>query len=357
MLVITTATHAAEVTEGLFFKVCDVTLSDGLPVRNLDGDWRHGYNASESNPRAMRYAQVEMGWRSAWGEWSLVERKEAFLQMSADTASLLALYQQKAAPNASTLNRSAQASFLGWHGRGGAWRSNTWQWQNTQFRWGLQGFRLLELRQYETTGTWGTDASGTYNYAVHGINNSSRQSVPSGVTALGQPSSNGWGGSLSFDITHHLNEAHSLRLVAEDAYSQLRWSQLITQQESLNSSIKSRNGDGYVDYAPAVLGQYTSTNLLTKIPPAWRSEWRWKTYPWLETSASWVDRFGMQQRWIGVNYLVGSFNWGMAVEPIRHAKQLSLMHTYWQLGLARDQASARASHLYSWHASFLWPLN
>jgi hypothetical protein len=356
MVVMPMSSHATDTPAALFTRVRDVTLSDGLPVRNLDGDWRIGYDASTSNPRAMRYAQIEMGWQSAWGDWSLIERKEAFLEMSADTASLLALYQQKTAPEVSTLNRSAQAKFLGWHARGGAWRSNAWQWQNTELRWGLQGFQLLELRQYETTGTWGADVSGVYQYAVQANDVSSRQGVPPGTT-LGAPSSNGWGGSFSFDITHHLNDVHRLRFVAEDAYSQLRWRQLTAQQEKLNTSIKSRNSAGYIDYAPAVVGQYTSTNFLTQIPATWTTEWRWKTYPWLETSTSWTDRFGMQQRWLGANYLTGAFNWGLAVEPFRHAKQLSLRHTHWQFGLAWDQPHISASHVFSWHASFLLPLN
>jgi hypothetical protein len=357
MLAIPISSNATEASGGLFTRVRDVTLSDGLPVRNLDGDWRLGYDVTETNPRAMRHAEIEIGWHSAWGDWSLMERKEAFLQMSADTASLLALYQQKASPNYLTLNRSAQASFLAWHGRGGAWRSNAWQWNNTELHWRLQGFRLLELRQYETTGTWGADASGAYNYAVQANDVSSRQGVPLGVTALGTPSSSGWGSSLSFDITHHLNDTHRLRLVAEDVYSQLRWSQLVAQQESLNTSIKSRNSAGYIDYAPAVVGHYTSTNLLAKIPPTWSSEWRWKAYPWLEASTSWINHFGMQQRWVGTNYLTGAFNWGLAVEPVRHAKQLSLTHTHWQFGLAWDQTNTSASHLFSLHASFLLPLD
>jgi hypothetical protein len=356
LIALPVSSHGTDTPAGLFISARDVTLSDGLPVRNLNGDWRLGYEASVSNPRAMRYAQIEMGWQSTLGAWSFLERKEAFLQMSADTAALLALYQQKTSPEVSTNNRSAYASFFGWHAKGGAWRSNTWQWQNTEVRLGIQGFQLQELRQYETSGTWGADASGVYHYEVQATDVSSRFHLPPSTT-LGSSSSKGWGGSLSFDITHQLNHTHRLRFVAEDAYSQLRWPQLTTQEERLSTFVKSRNTNGYIDYAPAVVGQFRSSTFITHIPTKWSSEWRWKSYSWLETSVSWIDHFGIQQRWFGANYLTGTFNWGFAVEPVRNAKQLSLNHSQWQFCVAWDQPHSNANHLLSWHTTFMFSLN
>ena len=345
---ICTFSFAASTDGAIFVLARDVSLSDGLPVRNLSGDWKQGYDPKEPNPRALRSTQFQIGWRGIGGDYSLIERKEAFLAMSADTATLLSQYQQKSSPLVPSTNRSAQSHFLGWHGRGFEWQTKSFDIQNTQLQLTAQGFRLLALRQYETQGSWGTDGQGGYDYDVQAHDEDSRQSIPPGVTSWGAPSSQGWGWSLSLGLTHRFNEAHTLRLNATDAISQLRWSGVTAQDERLNSSIKARNSEGYIDYAASVTGRYSSADALAKIPAAWSGQWLWEVNPSWETSITWSERFGIQQRWLAADYRADSIRWGFGIEPIRQGKKLAVGHQYWQASLAWDQASASTGKLLSW---------
>lgn len=350
-------TRADEASSVLRLHIQDVALSDGLPVRHLDGDWHQDYKPNEANPRAMRSAEFEMGWKNAWGTWSFIERKEAFLQLNADTASLLALYQQKTDPVSPTTNRSAQSRFLGWHGHGGSWKSKAWTSGGTDVRWRLQGFRLSELRQYSTEGIWQYEGNNAYNYAVGSADANSRQKIPEGVSTLQTPTDAGWGWSVSLDITQQIQSDHRLRFTATDAFSQLRWSGLVAQEQSLNSSVKSRNSAGFIDYAPFVTGRYVSADVLTKIPPGWTGMWQWQVNPSLETTASWSERFGMQQRWLGTNYRLEPLRLGVAIEPMRQAKQISLTHSNWRFAVAWDRFSPGRGQLWSGELTLLLPLN
>ena len=349
--------QASEPDSGWFARAQDVSWSDGLPVRDLNGNWRQGYAPSEANPRALRATEVQLGWRSAWGDFGWVERKEAFLQLSADTAALLAQYQQKASSSAPTTDRSAQARFLSWHGRGFGWHSKSLAIQNTEVHWTVQGFRLLALRQFDTDGTWGSDGQGTERYAVQAHDADSRATVPEGVTALRAPGASGWAWSVSMGLTHRLNEAHRLRFNAADVASQLRWSDVVGQQESLNSQVTTRNSAGYIDYRPAVTGQYASTDVLAKIPTAWSGQWLWQVNADWETSITWSERFGMQQRWVKADYRHAGIRWGVGMEPVRQGKQIGLGHGPWQASLAWDQPHASTGRWLSWGLAFALPID
>jgi hypothetical protein len=315
--------------------------SNGLPVLDLDGDWRHGYEPSQRTQRAFRNVGVELGVRVASG-WSLAwtRRAQGFAKVSPEGAEALRLYQQRADPIAAQ-RFDVQADVRSWRGEGLSLQAPVWQTQTWRLSARLQWLALDRMRITQADGVVRYSAGGDYDYDAHLMDANPRLVPP-----FGRPAAQyGQGQSLSFHGQWEPAPHWHLNMLAQDVWSRLRWKGVNVDQSTLTSQVVSRNAQGDLSYRPALSGHYSRRTVSWRMPPTWRMEVHhdeplWPGLPFTP-SVSLQHQWGLSQAWLGVQ-TPGPWQFNLALEPRSRALQVGVRHGLWSLQWASDRVDQTA---------------
>lgn len=331
--------------------------SNGLPVTDLDGDWRRGYQRRKGPQRAYASARLETGaWLAGAGasgrprlRLGAVQRLDATAVMSGDAAEVLRLYQRGQDPD-QPATYDATTRMRHWRGAGVAWHAD---WPLVQgVRLSLSGdlLQLQRLRVLHTQGSVAYQADGSYAYAGRLRDDDSRYQA----LFMGAPEARGQGltGSLGAEFTPAAwglgagwPDRMSLRL--EDAWSRLVWDGVNGHDAVLDSQVQTRDPDGRVAYRAAIQGRYTQRQLVSDIPMRSQLQLDW-TLPSGQWSLQVVERIGLWQRWVS-----WQGPWAvqptLAVDPVARAWSAGLqwggLSLHYAAGLGEADARIRSVQL------------
>lgn len=304
-----------------YFSLQRETQSNGLPVLALDGDWSQGYRPSHQTLRAFDTLRVETG--IAHGDWSLglLWRQEAFAALSPKTAELLYYYQQRRDPTAPT-SFETQADSLQWAGQGLTLTGPVLSTHGWNLRATLDLFQLRQLRELQTQGSASYLGSDGYAFNSQILD---RHHTTQGVfTSPPAPTGTGW--SLSLTVRKTLTEQLDFSLALNDLASQLDWPRINVESSRINSEVKSRNAQGYVEYAPLLSGNYQSQAVQTRLPFGVHAQLQWR-----QGSGVWIldatQRYDLQQIWLGHAGRfapIPAMGWSAQIDPRNSALALGM---------------------------------
>ena len=83
----------------------------------------------------------------------------------------------------------------------------------------------------------------------------------------------GWSLSLALNYRPQANWEASLQVA--DIASALRWRDVQVDESTLQSNITTRTPEGYINYEPAIQGQYVRRSVSQRIPMAVQAQWLW----------------------------------------------------------------------------------
>lgn len=274
--------HAAPAGESGGWKiratVVEKSVGQGLPVLALDRpDWPNYLSGQPTNSRAFRSVKAELSATHPTG-WSIavLERAEVWLHANAD-AVILAAYDARGADPEVARNYGPYAKTQSWQGDalkvGTPWWSldsaELWQWRAE--------FTLLQLKQLRTaelSGDLRYRGGGAYDFDLR----SQRSNTDITSPFLAPSGTSGAGESLSLALQGQPATGWRVQLSAEDLASQLRWSDMATDTNALNSQITSRAPDGSLDYAPLLRGKKALMPVTSQIGAYWQAKFAWSPF-------------------------------------------------------------------------------
>jgi hypothetical protein len=324
-------------------KVAEELVGQGLPVMALDtADWPKHRSGKPPLTKAWRSLSTELmathatGWRMA-----AMARSEAWLHANADAVDLAALDAAGADP-AVARNFNLYARMQSWQGEGvkvgTSWwpldAAARWQWQAD-----AQLFRLRQLREAELSGNVRYLGAGAYDFDAQ-----SQRSNTSITSPFLPPSGPlGLGASLSVALTGQPLPGWRVDLRADDLFSQLKWSNLATDANVLNSQVTSRAPDGNLDYGPLIKGKKSLLDVTNQMSVNWQARLAWSAFESNGSSEELTIRASRKaeicQTWLGWDSGPKPYErlrWRVEVEPVFHALQLGLNWRGWQVMLASD---------------------
>jgi hypothetical protein len=134
-----------------------------------------------------------------------------------------------------------------------------------------------------------------------------------------------------------------LSLRADDISSYLKWSNLATDTNTLNSQVTSRAPDGSLDYAPLLQGKKALLPIATQIGVHWQAQVGWALWQSQaqpdELTIQWSRQGNVNQTWFGWSNgpaANSSPHWFAAIEPIFGAAKLGWAWGGWQAVMATD---------------------
>ena len=299
--------------------------SNGMPVADLQGDWRRGYDPNVGPQRAYLSAQAEAGlgmptaaptWAQGWRVGALA-RVEAFAALSGEAADLLAAYQGQTDP-ARVGTYNADHRTLMWRGTGLAVHTPAWRVGRFQMGASWQYLSLTRLRTTQTQGVAAYLGNSTYEYDLTLAEDNER--VHSSF--LANPADRGDAASLSVHLAWQPDDRWSLKLSADDLWSRLHWPQLQANRASITSQVASRDAEGYLNYRAAIVGKYTVQALDARMPTTVSADVAWRHEAGDMTLQA-VRRWGLQQLWVGWRQ-AGELAWSVEAEPMAGALRLGL---------------------------------
>ena len=134
-----------------------------------------------------------------------------------------------------------------------------------------------------------------------------------------------------------------IALRADDLFSRLRWKNLATDANVLNSQVTSRAADGSLDYAALLRGRKTLATRNERIGAHWQAKMSWQLsslgkYPGAMTLRA-DDQAGIRQYWLGWENSPAnkaSMRWVLELEPQLHALSAGWSWGNWRAALATD---------------------
>lgn len=331
--------------------------SNGIPVLDINGPWSRGYEARSGEQRAYQSfrgevgVQVDPGVPGLPGVWrvGVLTRADALVQLSGEAAQLAYHYQSQTDPAQPGSYDSASRS-LSWKGTGVAVSTPPVEVGPLRMDVGLQWFRLSRLRSTDTQGLTTYNGGGSYDYALSLRDDHDRERAPA-IAGLAAPDKHGTGAALSLGLRWDPTQALSLSLRVDDLWSRLRWAGIHGDDAVLNSEVATRTPEGYIDYQPAVQGQYTRRTLSERIPTTVEAQGVWHR-PEGDWSLRLHRRWGLQQAWLGWQS-TGEVRWLAAVEPRFGAVQLGVEWAGLRASVMADSLDD-AAHVRSVGVSYLW---
>lgn len=324
--------------------VAEESVGQGLPVLALDRpNWPNYLAGQPENSRAFRSIKAELSATHPTG-WSVavLERAEVWLHTNADAVTLAAFDAQEADPEVAR-SYSPYAKNQSWQGEaikvGTPWWSldsaELWQWRAE-----LTFLQLKQLRTAELSGDLRYRGGGAYDFDLR----SQRSNTDITSPFLAPSGTSGTGESLSLALQGQPAPGWRVQLSAEDLASQLRWSDMATDTNALNSQITSRAPDGSLDYAPLLRGKKALMPVTGQIGAYWQAKVAWSAF---ESSGGLgavtlraTRKAEISQFWLGWDSGGGARitpRWNLEFEPNWQAAKLQLAWGgSWQLLLATD---------------------
>lgn len=332
---------------GIYAQVQSQALSNGMPVLDLDGRWDRGYEPSAGTQRAYQTLQAEAGLRLSWpaaqgqGPWRLgwVKRAQAFARLSGPAADVVALYQGQRDPT-SPRTFQIDADVRSWRGQGIALHPPAWGTADWTVSASAQWLQLDRLRRTTAHGTAAYNADQSYDHDLT-LSDANPRLVPPFAQAADRHGQ-GWSLSLALNYRPQANWEASLQVA--DIASSLRWRNVQVDESTLQSNITTRTPDGYINYEPAIQGQYVRRSVSQRIPMAVQAQWLWH-----RPEADWFvqahHQWGLSQAWVGAR-TTGPWRWSLAVDATSGALAAGLQWGAWQLQLSADRLD-QAAHVRS----------
>ena len=327
----------------------DVALARGLPVMALDrANWPAYWTDTGAPAKAVRNLQAELmathpnGW-----QLSAVVRAQAWLEASADAATVAALDAMRSdpvAPRSFKLTASGQS----WQGQGikvgTPWRAlggaGQWQWHAN-----AQLLSLKRLRTDQVGGDIVYQGVGVYDFNV------AAQRANTSITGPFLPPSglNGQGAAFSLVLKGEPLPGLHLHLQADDLVSRLQWSGMALDTSVLKSQVTTRAADGSLDYAALINGQMSLVAMDERMAPHWRinASWLLPAKQAGEVTFRANRLAGMNQFWLGWqgdNLAHEKPHWAFEIEPSRKALSAELTWGNWHALLATDGKGARTEY-------------
>lgn len=332
---------AANWTAGALYTEESVGL--GLPVLALDrADWPSYRSGEPVHAHAWRSIRAELnathstGWRMA-----ALARTEAWIDASADAVSLAAYEATRTDPKIAQ-KYSPEAHSQGWQGAG-IMLGTPWFTldQAGRWRWQVNGelLQLQKLRTAEVAGTVVYQGGGAYEFDL----SSQRANTSISGPYLAPSGATGIGATFSLALQGQPAEGWLVQLRADDLASQLYWSDLATDTNTLNSQVISRTPDGYLEYGPLIKGKKELLQTKRRIGVNWQARIAWAPFEHNGQLGSATLRAsrkaGINQTWIGwegSNAGRASPQWRVEFEPSMYAAKAELFWGGWQISVASD---------------------
>ena len=329
--------------------------SNGLPVLDIDGPWTRGYQARSGTQRAYQDLAAEAGVAlkvpglPQAGVWrvGVLARSQALVELSGQAAEVVQAYQSRQDP-AQPRVFDAHTRALSWRGRGVALHSPQMQWQGWTASASAQWMSLRYLRYAQSAGQVVYQGGGSYDYLLAVEDDSPSASTP----FLARGAKRGQAQSVSVALGREVWPGLDLSFKVDDLWSRLRWPRLNALQATVNTQVATKTAEGYINYEPAVRGQFTPAVVDIRIPRAYQAMATWQR-PEGQWSVRVHRQWGLQQTWLGW-HTASADGFGVAVEPRFGAVQLGAQ---WR-GLAAHAMFDRqdsSAHVRQWDLSYQWP--
>jgi hypothetical protein len=245
----------------------DFEAVDATPVRALAGDWGR-YTPRDGRNVALQSARVEaLAVRQGW-EVAAVLHSDILIKGSRGAFDVVHAYKQRQIPaDGSEFALWARETGVVWAGLRGA---RTWVLRPGSDP-GLQltgALTLVSVRRVQRV-----DASGQAQFNT-GLGDSFdaqglRQDSHRQFGGYGRQGATGAGYTADLGLLWQPSAATFVNLSAVDLLSQLRVNGVSTQQNTLSSSTRSLDADGYLNYKPLLIGRNSSERIALKLNPKW----------------------------------------------------------------------------------------
>ncbi len=246
----------------------DFEAVDATPVRALAGDWGR-YTPRDGRNVALQSARVEaLAVRQGW-EVAAVLHSDILIKGSRGAFDLLHAYKQRQTPaDGSEFALWARETGVVWAGLRGA---RSWVLRpGTDSGLQLSGaLTLLSVRRVQRV-----DASGQAQFNSGGLGDSFdaqalRQDSHQQFGGQGRRDANGGGYTADLGLLWQPSAATFVNLSAVDLLSRLRVNGVSTQQNTLSSSTRSLDTNGYLNYKPLLIGRNSSERMAFRLSPKW----------------------------------------------------------------------------------------
>jgi len=339
--------------------LAEESVGQGLPVLALDHpDWPNYLVGQSENSRAFRSIKAELSATHPTG-WSVavVERAEVWLHANADAVTLAA-YDARGTDPEVARGYAPYAKTQSWQGEaiqvGTPWwnldSAELWQWRAE-----ITLLQLKQLRTAELSGDLQYRGGGAYDFDLR----SQRANTDITSLFLAPSGTSGTGESLSFALQGQPVPGWRIQLRGDDLASQLRWSDMATDTNALNSQITSRAPDGSLDYAPLLRGKKALMPVTSQIGAYWQACVAWSAFESSAVTLRATRKAEISQIWLGWNRGDGAGKaprWSLEFEPNWQATKLELTWGgSWQLLLATDglgQSTQYRQLKLGWQAKF-----
>ena len=245
----------------------DFEAVDATPVRALAGDWGR-YTPRDGRNVALQSARIEaLAMRQGW-EVAAVLHSDILIKGSRGAFDLVHAYKQRQTPaDGSEFALWARETGVVWAGLRGA---RTWVLRPGSDP-GLQltaALTLVSVRRVQRV-----DASGQAQFNT-GLGDSFdaqalRQDSHQQFGGQGRRDATGAGYTADLGLLWQPSAATFVNLSAVDLLSQLRVNGVSTQQNTLSSSTRSLDADGYLNYKPLLVGRNSSQRVDLKLSRKW----------------------------------------------------------------------------------------
>ncbi|MDE2395924.1 MAG: hypothetical protein KGM91_10845 [Burkholderiales bacterium] len=282
----------------------DFEASDATPARALSGDWKR-YSPRRGRNVALQSARLQLGAARAGWEFAAVLRSDVLISGTRSAFDLVHDFKQHLAPaEGSRFDLGTEARGAVWAGLRVAHSWALWSSAQEQPRLLLTGAAtLLSARRAEkidTAGSASWSAAAGYTLQASGLRLQSFRSF----SGFGNAGATGAGYSVDVGLLWRPGAGSFVNLSAVDLLSSLRIGNVATQRLGANSSTRSQNPDGSIDYQPLLSGRYSAETLSLKLAPKWsaiagwafageRGPWRlgarWERVDGLDLPALWAE--------------------------------------------------------------------
>ncbi len=284
--------HPAGKEWQVYTKLNLLAAYDAIPVRNFDSDWSSGYAPKAGRNLFLQRNRAEFGVEKDGWQIGLEYRQQGSLDASHDMVEFYHMYQQRERP-VRARDFAIDGQFQSWSAAGlrlahsFALSAD----KDTAPLLMISGsvYANPRMRDMAISGTANYQSNDVYSLAVTSLESNTRYRYP----FMQNVSPSGSGASISLALQWPLRENLTLHLAANDLWSRMRWSNLPTVRQQLNSEVTSYDQDGYVNYRPLLSGQ--------------NSQMRKQRSIGASAAASLEYRLAQWQLKSGVDYLEGSY--------------------------------------------------
>ncbi|MBI3284369.1 MAG: hypothetical protein HYZ65_05880 [Burkholderiales bacterium] len=319
---------------------------DAIPVRELDGDWSRGYEPKAGDNLFLQRHRAGFGMEKEGWQVGLEYRQQGVLHASRDTLEFYRIYRLRQRPG-SARAFDLDAQFRSWSAAGmRVGRSISFEAAaGDTLVLVLAGSLYAHPRQRDigVHGNLNYQPVDSYAFNAQSLESDTAYRYPFMKDAA--PTSSG--ASVSLALQWQLNQRWQAKLELNDLWSRMRWSNLPSVRNNINSDVTSYDRDGYVNYRPLLSGQNSqieksrnigasaALNLSysfdrwrikagadrlegTTIPAVALAYWS----PWGAWSASYETRFNT----LSVGYEAGAFHVSLRSDswPLSRAKAVGL---------------------------------